>query len=122
MKSMGNHGRKKIDMQHLDTKVPNGFMESDEETISELVVTKSQVDSGLEVLASLGENANYGQQLPRIPVVINGQQIPALIDTGASVDFVRPNVLGEVDLTNSLPPTIIYLGYENRTCQCAHRY
>ncbi|KAG5861332.1 hypothetical protein JTB14_031633 [Gonioctena quinquepunctata] len=86
------------------------FEPENEDVISELEV-RDGLDSGPEVLASLGENANYGRKLPRIPVMINGQQILASIDTGASVHFVRPDVLGETD---SPHPTVVHLGCENK--------
>ncbi|KAG5874118.1 hypothetical protein JTB14_015038 [Gonioctena quinquepunctata] len=46
-----------------------------------------------EKLVSLSDKGNDGNQLPRIQVVINGQETLALVDTGASVNFVRPDLL-----------------------------
>ncbi|KAG5891088.1 hypothetical protein JTB14_028291 [Gonioctena quinquepunctata] len=70
-----------------------------------------------EVLVSLGENDNYGRCLPRIPVTINGQTVQALVDTGASVNFIRPDLLGGKNLT-ALPNPTVFLGCSSSVIIC----
>ncbi|KAG5860748.1 hypothetical protein JTB14_023259 [Gonioctena quinquepunctata] len=67
-----------------------------------------------EKLVSLSDKGNNGNQLPRIQVVVNGQDTLALVDTGASVNFVRPDLLQGIELSNLPHPKKIILG-------CAHQ-
>ncbi|KAG5861337.1 hypothetical protein JTB14_025213 [Gonioctena quinquepunctata] len=60
---------------------------------------RGMVEDEHERLISLGGLEVQGKKLPRIPVTINGKSVLALLYTGASVNFVRPDVLGNMDLT-----------------------
>ncbi|KAG5874987.1 hypothetical protein JTB14_016301 [Gonioctena quinquepunctata] len=68
-----------------------------------------------ESFESLGERETFGQKLPRIQVNLGNQVIPALMDTGASVNFIRADLLGQKDLSQLPRPTTIYLGCDNST-------
>ncbi|KAG5880246.1 hypothetical protein JTB14_019169 [Gonioctena quinquepunctata] len=76
----------------------NGFFEEEEET-----------------LVSLGENGEYYKLLPRIQVELGGKLVNALVDTGASVNFIRPDLLVGRDLTGLPNPAIVHLGCTNLT-------
>ncbi|KAG5863757.1 hypothetical protein JTB14_030614 [Gonioctena quinquepunctata] len=75
------------------------------------------VEDGDERLISLGGLEVRGNKLPRIPVTINGKSVLALLDTGASVNFVRPDVLKNMDLTGLPNPSVLQLGCQTSTSQ-----
>ncbi|KAG5865869.1 hypothetical protein JTB14_016488 [Gonioctena quinquepunctata] len=66
-----------------------------------------------ERLVSSGELEVHGKKLPRIPVTINGKSVLA----GASVNFVRTDVLQNIDLTSLPNPNIVQLGCQTSTSQ-----
>ncbi|KAG5867591.1 hypothetical protein JTB14_002381 [Gonioctena quinquepunctata] len=70
---------------------------------------------GEEVLINLGEKDIVGRQLPRISVRVGGQIIQALVDTGASVNFIRPDLFPNKDFSSLPNATFIQLGCQNST-------
>ncbi|KAG5873223.1 hypothetical protein JTB14_005676 [Gonioctena quinquepunctata] len=68
-----------------------------------------------EVVASLGESRNHGRQLPRISVMIGGQVVLALIDTGASVNFIRSDLVTPNEIVDSSHKVTVFLGCSNTT-------
>ncbi|KAG5862397.1 hypothetical protein JTB14_023838 [Gonioctena quinquepunctata] len=75
------------------------------------------VEDGIERLISLGGLEVQVEKLPRIPVTVNRKSFLALLDTGASVNFVRPDVLGHMDLTGLPNPSVVQLGCQTSTSQ-----
>ncbi|KAG5864420.1 hypothetical protein JTB14_019595 [Gonioctena quinquepunctata] len=63
-----------------------------------------------EELVSLSDKGNEKNSLPRIQVTMNGRETLALVDTDASVNFVRPDLLQGIELTNLPQPKKIYIG------------
>ncbi|KAG5874194.1 hypothetical protein JTB14_015678 [Gonioctena quinquepunctata] len=62
-----------------------------------------------------GLGFNASRQLPRISVRVGGQIIQALVDTGASVNFIRPDLFPNKDFSSLPNATFIQLGCQNST-------
>ncbi|KAG5869285.1 hypothetical protein JTB14_028624 [Gonioctena quinquepunctata] len=78
---------------------------------------RGMVDDGNERLISLKGLEVQGRKLPRIPITIDGKSVLALLDTGASLNFVRPDVLENMDLTGLPNPNVVQLGCQTSTSQ-----
>ncbi|KAG5868704.1 hypothetical protein JTB14_028719 [Gonioctena quinquepunctata] len=68
-----------------------------------------------EVLSSLGEEENYVRKLPRIAIKIGSKVGQALVNTGASVNFIGASVLENRDLSELPNSTTVFLGCQNNT-------
>ncbi|XP_074040009.1 uncharacterized protein [Leptinotarsa decemlineata] len=63
------------------------------------------------------ERPLLGRSLPRIPCVINSLNLSALVDTGASSNFIQSGVLANMDLTRLPNPATVFMGCESNVSQ-----
>ncbi|KAG5869269.1 hypothetical protein JTB14_013892 [Gonioctena quinquepunctata] len=73
------------------------------EGVRGVIVADNELDD--EVLVSLSETRSNVRQLP-----VNGRAVLASVDTWASVNFVRPDILNNIELCNLPNPSTVFLG------------
>ncbi|KAG5874343.1 hypothetical protein JTB14_006547 [Gonioctena quinquepunctata] len=69
-----------------------------------------------ELLASLSENVTYGEHLPRIMVKFDGQLTSALLDTGATANFIRADLVKHLEVNDEYNPIMVQMGCQNDSC------